>query len=114
MATYRIKAGVRVAGLRPEAVLGYLVGGGVMVAKGHDAVMTAGVDGGHMSGSDHYKGDAVDMRTRHLGVAKAAIVGEISAALNYPGGDYDVLLEGEGTTNEHLHIEFDPKTGINR
>lgn len=68
---------------------------------GGELVITAGTDGKHMVGSLHYKGLALDLRTRNIAGAEQAVVKEIKAAL---GKDFDVVLEGD-----HIHIEFDPK-----
>ena len=70
-----------------------------------DMVITVGTDGKHMVGSYHYKGDALDIRTKHLSLTeKRALAKNMAQRL---GTDYDVILEGLGTANEHLHVERD-------
>lgn len=67
-----------------------------------DFVITAGDDGNHMTGSLHYRGYAVDLRSRHLGlVQQALILSDIKLQL---GNDFDCILEGD-----HVHVEYDPQ-----
>jgi hypothetical protein len=71
-------------------------------------VITSGNDGKHMKGSKHYTYAALDFRTKNFPdlESKRAFVRALQAEL---GPDYDVLLEGLGTANEHIHAEWDPK-----
>jgi hypothetical protein len=71
-------------------------------------VITAGKNGQHMKGSKHDKYEALDLRTKNMpGLdTKYAFVHALQQEL---GPDYDVLLEGLGTDNEHVHVEFDKK-----
>lgn len=67
-----------------------------------DMVITAGTDGQHMVGSLHYKGLALDIRTRDMKPEdKEPARAAIKAVL---GAEFDVVLEGD-----HFHIEYDPK-----
>lgn len=67
-----------------------------------DTVITAGTDGKHMAGSLHYKGLALDVRTRDLkDEDKLPAAAAIRQVL---GAGFDVVLEGD-----HFHIEYDPK-----
>ena len=65
-------------------------------------------DGVHKTGSLHYNGNAVDIRSKtfeHSLVEKA-----VSPFRASPDGSrYDLLFEAPGTPNEHLHLEYDPK-----
>lgn len=71
-----------------------------------DMVVTSGNDKQHRPGSLHYVDRALDFRTKHLTTdEKAALVKAVRTRL---GTGYDVILEGEGTANEHLHCEYDP------
>src|SRR5690348_1313907 len=72
-----------------------------------DILITAGTDGQHMAGSKHYSGEALDIRSKTFGSAatKRAFIAEIQRRL---GRDYTVLLEYEGESDEHIHIERDP------
>ena len=105
-----LKTGARVTGLRIEALFAVMVAQSVFAEAGCDCIITSGTDGKHSRGSEHYKGDAVDFRTRHLpggseGETARLVFQKIAAAL---GDEYDVVLE-----STHIHVEFDPKTGIN-
>jgi len=77
-------------------------------AEGVDLVFTSGVDGKHGYRSKHYRGDAVDVRSKHLRLlpTKLKVLNSIREIL---GTSYDVILEDEGQPNEHYHIEYDPK-----
>lgn len=98
----QIKKGVRVTGLSPEIVIAIIVVNDVYRKYGRDCTITSGTEGKHGYSSEHYKGDAVDFRTRDLFPdQKTAIAKEIAARL---GDNYDVVLE-----ETHLHVEFDPK-----
>lgn len=59
-------------------------------------------DGVHGKNSLHYKGLAIDIRTKD--VALSRIAGFITALKARLGADYDVVNEGD-----HIHIEYDPK-----
>lgn len=74
----------------------------VLAHFGVDTVITAGTDGKHMVGSLHYRGLALDVRTRDLkDEDKQPAATAIRQVL---GADFDVVLEGD-----HFHIEHDPK-----
>lgn len=93
-------------GVRPEILSA--------CAKIHDLMegtgqftLTACLDGKHKQGSLHYKGLAVDIRSKHIADAqKDSVLASIKLAL---GPDYDVLLEARGEVNEHFHVEADKK-----
>lgn len=74
-----------------------------------DAIVTSMNDGVHKIGSRHYSGEAVDLRSKHISnsVVKERVYNALFKALAKEG--FDVLLEGKGSTNEHFHIEYDPK-----
>lgn len=66
-----------------------------------DATVTSGADGSHEPESLHYKGLAIDLRTRDLtGAESLLLVHALREALDT---NYDVVLE-----SDHIHIEFDP------
>lgn len=68
---------------------------------GKDLVITSARDGKHRLDSFHYKGKAIDCRTRYFDAqACHAVLSEAQAAL---GGDFDVVLE-----SDHIHVELDP------
>ncbi len=101
-----LKPGVRITGMRPEILLAVVAAMEVYKAAGHDLTITACVDGKHTTGSLHYAGAAIDIRTRDLAPADVqTVLAQIKACL---GDDFDVLLEVD-----HIHIEFQPKQEIN-
>lgn len=68
-------------------------------------VVTSGRDSKHGPNSLHYSGRAVDLRTRDFTPeAKRDFYRYLKGKLDNRG--FDVVLEGD-----HLHIEWDPKTG---
>lgn len=75
---------------------------------GRMATVTSGTDGIHSANSSHYDGLALDFRTKDIESIndKNAMISEVRASL---GGDYFVLFEDEGLSNEHLHIEYRPR-----
>ncbi len=102
-----LKPGVKPIGLRPELLLGIMVAREVYMAAGQRFTITSLNDGDHSDHSLHYEGMAVDIRTKDLhGITMGEIAMRIRERL---GGDYDVVAEGAGTVNEHIHLEFDPK-----
>lgn len=101
----KLKTGVRLLGVKPETVLAINITQSVYQAYGFECVITSLTEGRHSRGSRHYSGYGFDTRTRHLGDKKQAVYEAVRAAL---GQDFDVVLEPT-----HMHIEYDPKTGVN-
>ena len=104
----RFKAGVNPFGLSPELEIGLIIANDVYAAHGVNMTVTSLNDGRHSRKSKHYRGDGGDLRTHDLpdDVKPQSVADEIAKNV---GPQYDVLLEGEGTANEHIHLEFDPK-----
>jgi hypothetical protein len=72
-------------------------------------VITSGREGQHMSDSNNYSGDAIDIRGSDVSDDK---MGEIAERLQKQlGNDYDVIPEffPENPLRDHIHIEYDPK-----
>ena len=68
---------------------------------GRTAIITSTTDGSHMSGSLHYKGLAVDLRTRDLSLD---VQKRYYFALNYALLKLcDVVFE-----SDHIHVEYSP------
>lgn len=66
-------------------------------------VITAGTDGAHVAGSRHYKGEALDLRSKNFRKAdREPFRVDLERSL---GPKFRVLLEGDGTVNEHFHIQ---------
>jgi hypothetical protein len=105
MSLLKFKTGVRVS--RQAIIAAAVVNAANVLGLSVDMVCTSGNDSKHMADSKHYRDEALDFRTHHLaGVEKANFAREVRRRL---GTDYDVMLEGLGTSNEHLHCEYDPK-----
>jgi hypothetical protein len=78
---------------------------GIYLQYGADCWITSANDGKHKQGSFHYTDRALDFRLHNVpAVKRANLVRDIKEAL---GADWDVIWEGAGTENEHLHIEMD-------
>ena len=68
---------------------------------GRTAIITSTTDGKHMSGSKHYKGLAVDLRTRDLPIdVQKRYYYSLSYALLKL---CDVVFE-----SDHIHVEYSP------
>lgn len=97
-----IKPGVRINGMRPELLLGVVIAQGVYALKNRTMTITSCIDGKHRTGSLHYAGCAVDLRTHDLPAGEAEeILNLLKSAL---GSDFDAVLE-----KDHIHLEFQPK-----
>lgn len=95
----RIKPGVKLHLLRPQAMLVIFMADGIWRELGEaELVVTSGSDGTHMEGSLHYQGLALDLRNPRDPTAAAAV---LRARL---GREFDVIAEGH-----HIHVEYDPK-----
>lgn len=73
------------------------------------AVITSGSESTtrHSRTSLHYSGNAVDLRCRHLHPSEIkGIMDQFKIDMNE---DFDLILEGHGTPNAHLHLEYQPK-----
>lgn len=101
----RVKPGVVLDGLLAPAARAIAEAVEAFGAVDADAVVTSALDGQHMLQSLHYRGLAVDFRTKHT-TRMPEVVKALKATL---GSDYDVLWEQRGQANEHLHVEYDPK-----
>ena len=100
----KLKPGVRLEGLSPQMALAALI-----VQSCYDSAsctITSANDGQHSEKSLHYSGNALDFRTKDYFGDKRMLVNAVRKAL---GPEFDVVFEDEGTPNEHLHVEYDPK-----
>ena len=97
----KLKAWVRVQGIRPEIMLAIMVADQIWRELGqHGVTVTSVIEGRHSSHSDHYRGDAIDLRIWDIDAKTAA--GRLEDGL---GEDYFVLLE-----NDHIHVSYRPKS----
>jgi hypothetical protein len=98
-----IKAGVDLRGLQPQMSVAYTIAAIVFWEKaGESCWITSASDSKHGPNSLHYKGKALDLRTKHL---RPEQVHPVYVALKDAlGQQFDVVLE-----SDHIHVEFDPK-----
>ena len=96
-----IKNGVDLRGLSPQMAIAYTIA--CRCYGQYDCVITSASDGKHGPNSLHYKGQALDLRTRHL--PEPAVQGIIDRLKTALGGQFDVVRE-----SDHAHIEFQPKS----
>lgn len=106
----KIKAGVKLAGVKPETVVGMMVVNDIINANfPGEFVVTSVLDGKHKVGSKHYEGYAFDVRIRYLkdneqiDTLASAIRGALNGQDSNQVGDWDVVVEAT-----HIHVEFDP------
>lgn len=105
----KCKPGVRIFGLQTEMLFGLKVAEGVWRSFGYDVLtITSAVDSVHSPGSLHYAGAAVDLRSKDIDDDhKRLIVSRVRECLT---SEFDFILESQGQTNEHFHLEFQPKS----
>lgn len=102
----RIKHGVKLGGITPEMAAIFCVVTETLREYG-PTTLTSALDGEHSDGSLHYRGRALDFRSKHIAPHSKDLA--LAALRRNLGPEFDVLLEGRGTDNEHWHIEHDPK-----
>lgn len=113
----RLKQGVSLEGIVPQIVFAAFVADECYKRRGLECVITSANDGTHSPNSLHHskRGKysdglcrAIDLRTHYveLNGLEIGLVNELKDRL---GPDFDVVLEGVATPNEHIHLEWDPK-----
>ena len=104
----KLKSNVKLSGLKEEMLWALDQAQGIFQSHGKDCVVTSARDTGHCDHSQHYKGLAVDLRSRHIQYTteKVEVLGALKAIL---GHEYQVIFENEGKPQEHFHIEYDPR-----
>lgn len=109
----KLKVGVKPVGVVPEMLLANQVVCSIFEHYKYDCVITSMHDGTHGPNSLHSRDGlcrAIDYRTKHVSSnTKDLILGDIRDALT---ADYDVVFEHAGESNEHVHLEFDPKPSV--
>lgn len=106
---FKLKKGVMLDKVQPQMVVAAMVVCSIYEEAGYDCTITSGNDGVHSTGSLHYRGLALDFRTRNVpedlrdDLQRAVQVALNGEASNFVG-DYDVVLE-----KTHLHVEYDPQ-----
>ncbi len=105
----QLKKGVSLIGLQPQMALVLLVADQVFTAAGYPTILTSGTESKHGKSSKHFIGYALDFRTARVGIdldEAKILAGELRRCL---GREFDVVTE-----DDHIHIEFDPKHGVNQ
>lgn len=98
----RVKEGVNFDGVKGPILRAMELIEKIMENSGEYCI-TSVTDGKHGPNSLHYKGLAMDLRTRHLG--EIGNVNLIAKQLRGElGRNYDVVVE-----KTHIHIEYQPK-----
>lgn len=101
----RVPVNLDGAGAEIEAMLGPIVDAYRAAGDPDAPIITSANDQVHSANSRHYSNQALDLSTQHLSAAQAtAIASDLQARL---GPDYYVELEALGTSNEHIHVEYD-------
>lgn len=103
-----LKKGVTISGISPELVLGLMVVDGIYRSNGEDLTVTSITDGRHSRSSRHYIGMAADLRTNNISKLNTDI---ILMQLREHLPEFYIILENEGTPNEHIHIQFNGTHG---
>jgi len=111
----RLKEGVKLTGLAPQMIVATVIANdewkklaAFTVPLATDMVWTSCNDRRHSYGSKHYAGDAVDVRTKTLARDKVRRFVDTVAA--NCGAEFDVVLEDFNGVNEHMHMEYHPKS----
>lgn len=100
-----IKDGVDLSLLKPVMIDALITMSITMHIFEYVLVITAGNDGNHKVGSLHYKGYAVDLRSRDLTPERIERISDaLRAAL---GPKFDVVFEVINGV-QHWHVEYDP------
>lgn len=104
-----MKEGTDAKGIRPELLVGLMAAAFTYASvAGVPCVVTALLNGTHMSGSLHYKGLAADFRVpSRFGCPPDTDEKVRTVLAENLGVQWVVLLEGEiGDSNRHIHIQF--------
>lgn len=101
----KLKPGVKLKDLSPQMALAALVVFSLYDKRGAECVITSANDSKHGTNSLHFRGGALDFRTKNYVGDKKWLRDEIADCL---GEEFDVVLEDLGEDNEHLHVEYDP------
>lgn len=106
--SFSFKSGVRIVGLRPEMAAVLPIIAYAFKTAGYRAVITCGTEGRHGKSSKHYTGLATDWRTKRLDIDYAEAKKIADAIKTWLTDDFDVVVH-----DTHIHVEFDPKVGVN-
>jgi len=99
----KLKDSVRILGAKPELVIALMICDAIYSDNDERLTVTSIVDGHHSRTSRHYLGMAADLRTNNIDETTTAL---ISLEIKRQLPEFYVVLENEGTPNEHIHIQF--------
>lgn len=100
------KQGTSLYGLHPKVRAAIYKARKVFLDAGYRLVVTSAWDYTHGQNSFHHYGMAVDFRSQEI--PSAAMKREIRDRLKRAlGGEFDVILESLGGSNEHYHVEWE-------
>ena len=104
---------VLIDGLKQEMYFALGIADAAYAAEGLECVITAGLDGKHMTHSKHAEGFAVDLRSSNLSPDQHSRISASLKRLEKYGFDFvdESSHATSNTTAEHFHIEYDPKFG---
>jgi len=103
-----IKKGASIDDCGAEILRGLISVEPVFTRAGVDVVVTSGSENYPHTAkrSAHYRGDAVDLRIKHVHVDKRGRV--VAAIKRKLGPNFVVIHECKGTPQEHIHIHWSP------
>ncbi len=106
----KFKPGARVFGIQPVMIIAMMVVEQVYreLENLDNCVFTSCTDGEHKKGSDHYVGNAIDVRIwgfDKMGIDIQDVADKIASRLTE---EYEVIVH-----STHIHIGFDPQKGLN-
>lgn len=109
----KIKPGVSIAVLTPQMLMGHMIAASVLadLPVPYDYIITGGCEGKHGRASLHFTGNAGDHRSRHIPESQRKEISDLVAEAL--GDEFDAVLEQNPEQN-HFHIEFQPKKGVNQ
>lgn len=102
-----LKSNVRFGTNALAMALAAIVINEIFKSHGFDCTITSANDSQHGPASLHSKDGAFDIRSKIIpDKVKDIMLSELKERLDK---QYDILLEGRNTDNEHFHVEYDPK-----
>lgn len=101
---------VSLLGMQPQMALAAQIVAGVFAKHDLDCDTTSCTEGKHGRGSKHPIGHALDFSLAEANKITPRMADNITADCKAAlGREFDVVNEGN-----HLHVEFDPKQGVNQ
>lgn len=103
-----IKSTVKLTGIRPEMAIADTIIRLIFMQHGFGCIITSALDSHEGRISFHNEGFGLDYRTKHI--ASKHILDQIILECKTALPQYDISLHSANTDNEHMHVEFDPKS----